>query len=414
VASQDRVSWRLGGALFISLFFLWGVGYNCFPIFLPSMIKQFHLTREQAGLVPAAQAITAGVFGMFVGWLLDRVQAQIVMGIGAVLTACGIVSIARAGSLNGLLAGSVITGIGMSASTILPASMVISNWFGERRGTALGVTMAGMETGGMVMTMLAGYLIVTSGWRLAYILLALPIIVVVLPLYLIFVRTRPMSPPTAAPFKAGVAETVRTLSGLEVSEAVRTRAFWMLVALQFSYTFVIGGSFIHLVQYLIGIGYTQAVGTMVVSFSLGLALIGKPAMGALGDRIGGKNALTLCLLAGAVNMFFLLSARNFGALIAFTLIAGITSAAPVALGPMVQVETLGLRRYGSIMGLLGIPFTLGAAVGPPIIGHIADLNGGSYALSFEVCVVVGLLGAMAAYLCVAPTTARIGVLAQAK
>jgi MFS family permease len=414
VASQDRAPWILAGALFISLFFLWGVGYNCFPIFLPSMIKQFHLTREQAGLVPAAQAITAGVFGMFIGWLLDRVEAQIVMSIGAVVTAGGIVVMARAGSLYGLLAGSVITGIGMCGSTILPASMVISNWFGERRGTALGVTMAGMETGGMVITMLAGYLILTSGWRFAYSVLALPLVLVVLPLYLIFVRTRPKLPATHASPKTGPAGTVKTLSGLEVSEAVRTRAFWMLVALQFCYTFVVGGSFIHLVQYLIGIGYTQAVGTMVVSFSLGLALIGKPAMGVLGDRIGGKNALALCLAVGALNMFFLLSARNFEALIIFTLVAGITTAAPVSLGPMVQVETLGLKRYGSIMGLLGIPFTLGAAVGPPIIGHIADLNGGSYAVSFEVCVIVGLLGALAAYLCVAPNTARIGVLAEAK
>jgi MFS family permease len=415
VASRDRAPWILAGALFFSLFFLWGVGYDCFPIVLPSMIKQFHLSKEQAGWVPAVQAITAGVFGLFVGWMLDRAQAQIVMGIGAVLTAVGIVMMARAGSFNGLIAGSVVTGIGMCGSTILPATMVISNWFGERRGTALGVTTAGMEFGGMVITFVAGYLIAAYNWRFAYSVLAAPLVVIVLPLYLIFIRTRPSS--SASPdisSKASVAETTRTLPGLEVSEAVWTRAFWMLVVLQFCYTFVVGGSFVHLVQYLIGLGYTRAIGTMVVSLSLGLALIGKPAMGALGDRIGGKNALALCLLIGGLNMFLLLSARDFGALIAFTVIAGITGPAPIALGPMVQVETLGLKRYGSIAGLIGIPFTLGAALGPPIIGHIADLNGGSYSLAFEVCMLVGLVGATAAYLCAAPGHARIGVLAQAK
>jgi hypothetical protein len=60
----------------------------------------------------------------------------------------------------------------------------------------------------------------------------------------------------------------------------------MLAVYQFCYTFAFGGSFIHLVQYLIGIGYTQAAGTMVVSFSLGLALIGKPVMGMLGRDDG--------------------------------------------------------------------------------------------------------------------------------
>jgi MFS family permease len=404
----------LAGALFFSLFFLWGTAYNCFPIFLPSMIKQFHLTRGQVGLVPAAQAIAAGVFGVFIGWLLDRVPAQIVMAIGAVLTALGIVMMSQAASLNGLLAGSVVTGVGLIASTILPATMVISNWFGERRGTALGLTTAGMELGGMAITMVAGYLIVAHGWRFAYAALAIPLIVIVAPLYLIFVRTRPEQAAQARSIgKPGSGESVSALPGLEVNEAVRTRAFWMLVVLQFCYTFSVGGSFIHLVQYLIGIGYTQAAGTMVVSFSLGLALIGKPAMGVLGDRIGGKNALALCLLIGGVNTAFLLLARMFWVLVIFTFIGGITGAAPVALGPLVQVETLGLRRYGSIAGLLGIAFTLGATMGPPIVGKLADATG-TYNLSFEVCALVAVVGAVASFLCVAPVRARVGGLVQAK
>ena len=166
----------------------------------------------------------------------------------------------RAGSLNGLLAGSVVTGIGLIASTILPATMVISNWFGERRGTALGLTTAGMELGGMVITMVAG--ISRSwlyGWRFAYAVLAIPLVVIVAPLYLIFVRTRPeQAAQSGSVGKPGPAESASALPGLEVNEALRTRAFWMLVVLQFCYTFSVGGSFIHLVQYLIGIGYTQS------------------------------------------------------------------------------------------------------------------------------------------------------------
>lgn len=414
MTKQDRTAWMLAGALFFSLFFLWGTAYNCFPIFLPSMIKQFHLTRGQVGLVPAAQAIAAGVFGIFIGWLLDRVPAQIVMAVGAVLTALGIVMMSRAASLNGLLAGSVVTGVGLIASTILPATMVISNWFGERRGTALGLTTAGMELGGMVITMVAGYLIVAHGWRFAYAALAIPLVVIVAPLYLIFVRTRPkQAAPSGRIRTPGPAEAASALPGLEVNEALRTRAFWMLVVLQFCYTFSVGGSFIHLVQYLIGIGYTQAAGTMVVSFSLGLALIGKPAMGVLGDRIGGKNALALCLLIGGVNTAFLLLARTFWVLVVFTFVGGVTGSAPVALGPLVQVETLGLRRYGSIAGLLGIAFTLGATMGPPIVGKLADATG-TYTLSFEICALVALVGALASFLCVAPVRARVGGLVQAK
>jgi len=415
MTKQDRTAWTLAVALFFSLFFLWGTGYNCFPIFLPSMLKEFHLTRLQTGMVPAAQAISAGVFGIFIGWLLDRVPAQIVMAIGALLTALGIVMMSRAASLNGLVAGSVVTGIGMIASTILPATMVISNWFGERRGTALGITTAGMELGGMVITLAAGYLIVAHGWRFAYAVLAIPLVVIVAPLYLVFVRTRPVqTAPVSGPGESDAATgTDFGITGLEVNQALHTQAFWMLAVLQFCYTFSVGGSFIHLVKYLIDIGYTQAAGTMVISLSLGLALIGKPTMGLLGDRIGGKNALALCLFIGGLNTAGLLFARIFWVLVVFTFVGGITGSAPVALGPLVQVETLGLRRYGSIAGLLGIAFTLGATMGPPIVGKLADATG-SYALSFEVCALFSMIGAVASFLCVAPSPSRIGLLVQAR
>ena len=125
----------------------------------------------------------------------------------------------------------------------------------------------------------------------------------------------------------------------------------------------------------------------------------------LGDRIGGKNALALCLLIGAVNTAFLLLARMFWVLVVFTFVGGITGSAPIALGPMVQVETLGLRRYGSIAGLLGIAFTLGATMGPPIVGRLADATG-TYTVSFEVCALVAVVGAVASFLCVAPAPAQ--------
>src|SRR5207302_5782292 len=109
MTKQDRAAWVLAGALFLALFFIWGVGYDCFPILLPSVLKQFHLSREQIGKVPAAQALAALVVGPFVGWLLDRIPAQIVMSVGAVLTAVGIVMLARTASFNGALAGTVVS-----------------------------------------------------------------------------------------------------------------------------------------------------------------------------------------------------------------------------------------------------------------------------------------------------------------
>jgi hypothetical protein len=58
----------------------------------------------------------------------------------------------------------------------------------------------------------------------------------------------------------------------------------------------------------------------------------------------------------------------------FLLLSGLTCGAPMALLPMIQAESLGLRRYGSLNGILSIAFTLGLATGPAGSGQGVRCN----------------------------------------
>ncbi len=83
----------------------------------------------------------------------------------------------------------------------------------------------------------------------------------------------------------------------------------------------------------------------------------------------------------------------------FVLIFGLVSAGPIVLAPIVVAESLGLKRYGSLMGLVGFPFTLGLALGPLAAGGIYDLTA-SYGSAFKLFFVVSLLGIVASLICV--------------
>jgi MFS family permease len=43
--------------------------------------------------------------------------------------------------------------------------------------------------------------------------------------------------------------------------------------------------------------------------------------------------------------------------------------------PLVMIESLGIKRLGSVMGITGIFYTAGAAVSPVLTGRIFDLTG---------------------------------------
>lgn len=399
---QERQGWMIAVSLFVSLFFLWGGGYNTAPIFLAALLKAFGWSHARAAWITAGLSLAIGITAPFAGWLLDRLEARLVMGAGAALAVAGLICASKSNTFATLFASVVLLGIGLGFSTWLAASLVIANWFDERRGTALGVVTAGMESGGMLMTLAVGSAIAVYSWRAGYVVVAVPALLLVLPLLVLVVRTRPSSGVEGH----AAQPAAESLAGYEVGEALSTRAFWMLAAAQLSYGLAVGGTFHHLVAYLEGIGYAIRSATLVVSIILGLAAVGKAAMGALGDRIGGKNALGIGFVMIAASIIILLGARATSMIVLWLLVAGIAGAAPVALVPMVLAETLGLKRFGSLFGWLSLTVTLGLFAGPLLVGWITDMTG-SYTTAFELCSIVALGGAVGSFMCVAPDRAEV-------
>ena len=403
---RERQAWSIAIALFISLFFLWGGGYNTAPIFLAALLKAFGWSHGRVSWITGGLSLAIGVSAPIAGWLLDRLEARIVMGTGALIAVIGLFCASRAHSFEPLLLSVILLGIGLGASTWLAAATVIANWFPDRRGMALGIVTAGMEAGGMVMTFTVGSMIAAYGWRAGYFTVAVPGFLIVVPLMLIFIRTRPADADSQS-----LVARADALEGCEVSEALGTRAFWMLVVAQLSYGLAVGGTFHHLVAFLEGLSYSLHSATLVVSLVLGLAAVGKAAMGALGDRIGGKNALGIGFAMIAVGVVILLNARQPSMLVLWLIVVGIAGAAPVALVPMVTAETLGLKRFGTLFGWLGTVVTVGLFVGPLLVGWMADVTG-SYTMPFELCALIALVGSTASFLCVMPQPAATALISQ--
>lgn len=403
-AVESRRAWTIAASLFIALFFLWGGGYNTGPIFLAALLKAFGWSHARVGSIIGGLALAVGISAPVAGWLLDRIEARWVMGTGAIIAVAGLLGASSSHAFGTLFASIIVLGIGLGAATWLAASLVIVNWFPDRRGMALGLVTFGMECGGMVMTFTVGSMIAAYGWRTGYFVVAVPALLLVVPLLLFLVRTRP-----ADTGLQSVASQAEALPGYEVGEALRTRAFWMLAVAEMSFGLAAGGTFHHLVAFLEGLHYSLRGATLVVSIVLGMAAVGKVAMGALGDRIGGKNALGIGFAMIAVSVPILLNAAQPAMLVLWLLIVGIAGASPVALGPLLTAETLGLKRFGTLFGWLGFALTFGLFIGPQLVGWITDVTG-SYTAGYELCGLICVVGAAASFLCVAPRPAAVPIL----
>jgi len=306
----------------------------------------------------------------------------------------------------------VLLGIGLGGSTMVPASLILTNWFKERRGTVLGVATAGMELGGVIMTLLSARLISTNGWHTAYVVLALPVFLIVLPLIIMVIRGRPET------FGAGAAEgetgpavsanpLIATEEGLEVHEAFRKRSFWLLGLAQFCFGLGVAGALIHLVPLMLKARYSAASAALALSSVHALITVGKPTMGAVGDFIGARKTLAGAFAICALGIVLMGDASRAPILALGIFFYAFMLATPIALVPVILLEIAGSRSLGTLFGLLFFVQTIGAAIGPIIVGWVFDITG-SYIAGYTISAAIFLGAAISILGCVEVYTPLTG------
>jgi MFS family permease len=83
----------------------------------------------------------------------------------------------------------------------------------------------------------------------------------------------------------------------------------------------------------------------------------------------------------------------------FILVYGLSCGAPIALMPTILADSVGLRRYGSLSGLLVTMGVIGSAAGPIAAGAVFDRIG-SYMGIFEFFTLALLIAAFLPIGCV--------------
>jgi hypothetical protein len=101
----------------------------------------------------------------------------------------------------------------------------------------------------MIMVQVADTAIHVSGWRTAYGVLALPILLIVLPLVLLFVRTHASdafiqgstSETELQETEPLAVELARSVEGFNLAEAIRVLSFWLIAVAAFVFAFRVYG-----------------------------------------------------------------------------------------------------------------------------------------------------------------------------
>ena len=179
--NDRKNSWAIVTVLFTTMFLIWGP-VNASSVFFLPVVRYFGWSRAFFSLLAATAPLAAGFSSPGIGSLMDRYGERRIMIAGATMVGLSFLALSRADSAPAFFAIFVILGIGITASTIIPAALVITRWFPEQRGVALGIAFAGIPLGGTGMAIVANQLVNYGGFRGGYIAMAIPILFLVVPL----------------------------------------------------------------------------------------------------------------------------------------------------------------------------------------------------------------------------------------
>lgn len=408
--------WRIVIATSCNLFVCSGIGFFTFPVFLKFIEADLHVGRDSLSYAGALAALAAGFATPVIGYALDRCGARAVMLPGAALLSASYLLLGRSDSLLHLYALFLTIGIGVAATTILPSQTLISRWFVKRRGRAMGVTTVSAALGAMVWMPLSSRLIGALGWRNAYEVLGIVIAAVSLPLISLLVRNSPQamglavegggnpSPATAA-LKGSLPHIDELGPGYTTAEALATRGFWLIFCSSFFGPFAASGFGLHVVAFLSDTGLSLGEASSAWSAVIGISIGGMFFFGFLAEKcqkryLGSAAMFSRGLSVLLLVLFSLGVVPRAAAIAQLIIIYGLALGCVQVVSPLLMSETFGVKSFGRLGGLIGIPFTLGMALGQVVGGHLFVLRN-NYSLAFSAFALAFFLSG-AAYALVKP------------
>ena len=398
--------WLIVGVLFFISIIDGGFTYT-FSTFLKPLTQEFGWSRAETATAFSLYLLVAGLVLPAWGWLIDHIGARWVFLLSALIDGVALLLLSAVSSLPGFYALYLFLGVGLAGIGPMPVGKVITQWFVDKRGLAMGIALVGASGGGLVLVPLCGFLIAEFSWRVGYQVLAGLSLFGMLPLVWFFVVNTPQEK-GLKPLGQDYSQVRHTLLGPEpeqdgrdwtLRQALSTSTFWRLGA-AFCLGLMAGGAVhAHQVAFFQDAGYSLEFASTITGISLGMSMAGRFLAGWVSEHIRHPHAILAgCLVMQAAGIGVLLFLESLGlwALTLFVSLFGLGYGGMIVLWPLIVGYDFGRQAFGAIAGVLGtLGLSIGGALGPVIAGVLYD-NTGSYDWAFLSCVGAFLAGAGAA------------------
>jgi OFA family oxalate/formate antiporter-like MFS transporter len=396
--------WAVLAVLCCAGFARQGPAVSTLSVFVTPLIHDFGWSRTALSGAVSLGGILAAIISPRIGTLLDRAGSRALLSYAVLTTGVALLALSATQSLVMFYLLFCFARMNWASPFELGIYGAVNNWFVARRQFATSVATLAQMAGLVTMPVIAQLAMLHGSWRGGWVAIgALTLGVGFLPAALLLVR-RPedmgLAPDgggatVAAAKRAAAIVSAPAEAAFSRAQALRTPAFWLLLAYTVLVYPIQAGISLHMAPHLIEHGIAPAITATIVSTYSLMSAVASLVVGFLPRRWPIRYpmaGIALFLTASPLLMTTIASppqAYLAAALFGFG-VGGILSLLPIA-----WADYFGRASYGAIRGVALSAQVIAQAVGPMVSGGLRDWTG-NYQLSLVVFAILGALSVVAA------------------
>jgi len=371
-----------------------GLGLITEPLLRDLQIDRVHFAR-----INLWATLIGALFSIGVGRLIDRVGSRSVLTGVAVSLAFVVFGMSATTNVAAIAILITLTrGLGQSALSVVSITMV-GQWFVRRLNLAMAVYTVALSIGFMLAFPLIGAIVLSNGWRTAWWIIGVALLVGLAPLAMLFVRR---SPEHADPVSNDVNYNAPT--NYTLREALSTPSFWVFGISSAVYGLIASGialfneSILAERQFDASTYYRSLVIVALTS------LVGNFLGGWIASKWKMNRLLSLAMvmLAGSLAALPHVSTQTHVAV--YAAVMGLSGGFVIVIFFSFWSAAYGRQHLGKIQGAAQALTVIASALGPLILAE-TQTRTGSYASIFYLLTVVVLLLAFLAWFVRMPAVA---------
>ncbi|HMB68256.1 MAG TPA: MFS transporter, partial [bacterium] len=270
-----------------------------------------------------------------------------------------------------------LTGQGLMGHT---SSTSMARYFEAGRGKAISIATLGLPAGEATLPPIAVAVSAAIGWRTTWVVFALAIAVVLVPLvswllrghserHLALQRGQAVD---AAPAVPGQERVEPRRFHWTQRQVVGDARFWLVVPSITASAFLMTGFFFHQVHLVETKGWSLQWYSLCFSAFAATQVGSGLVAGPLVDRFGAPRLLPFYLVPLALAFLVLASLSHPATALGYLLLAGLSAGSSATVGSALWAEAYGTVHLGAIRAMVSAMFVLSTAASPVLMGQLID------------------------------------------